>query len=65
MDSIRKFVAPEFIFGSGSLSLTAQYAEHLGATKILLVSDPVVRRTPWYTRVESQLKDRDLDYVVF
>ncbi|NLX26649.1 MAG: iron-containing alcohol dehydrogenase, partial [Lentisphaerae bacterium] len=30
---LRKFVAPEFIYGTGALSLTGRYAQNLGARK--------------------------------
>jgi hypothetical protein len=36
---LRKFVAPEFIFGTGAMDLAGQYARNFGATRILLVSD--------------------------
>lgn len=40
---LRKFVAPESVFGEGAAALAGQYARNLGAGKVLLVSDPGVR----------------------
>lgn len=42
---LRKFVAPEFIFGTGARSLAGRYAKNYGAKKILLVTDPGVEKT--------------------
>lgn len=44
---LRKFVAPEFVFGSGARMLAEQYALNLGARKILVVSDPGVMAAGW------------------
>lgn len=37
---LRKFVAPEFLFGVGAIDMSGQYAKNLGAQKVLLVTDP-------------------------
>ena len=39
---LRKFVAPEFIFGVGARLQVGLYAKNLGATNVLVVSDPGV-----------------------
>lgn len=36
---LRKFVAPEFIFGAGAVGLTGRYARNLGGIKVLVVTD--------------------------
>ena len=33
---LRKFVAPEFLFGIGAIDMSGQYAKNLGAQKVLL-----------------------------
>ena len=40
---LRKFVAPEIIFGVGALQLAGQYGRNLGGSKALIVFRP--RRT--------------------
>ena len=40
--TLRKFVAPEFVFGVGARHLAGRYAKNLGGRKILVVSDPGV-----------------------
>ena len=37
-DHLRKFVAPEFVFGSGCRSLAGRYAANFGARHALLVT---------------------------
>jgi len=39
---LRRFVAPEIIFGVGALQLAGQYGRNLGGSKALIVSDPGV-----------------------
>ena len=35
---LRKFVAPEFVFGQGARKLAGRYARNFGASRVLLVS---------------------------
>ena len=44
---LRKFVAPEIIFGVGALNLAGQCGRNLGGSKALVVSDPGVLATGW------------------
>ena len=49
--AMRKFVAPEFVFGQGAAELAGQYAGNLGAAKIFVVTDGTIRRQPWYENI--------------
>jgi alcohol dehydrogenase len=62
---MRKFVAPEIIFGLGALDLAGEYAKKLGANHILLVSDHGVQEAGWTYRVESSLKGEGLNVTTF
>ncbi len=62
---LRKFVAPEYIFGSGARMLAGQYAKKLGAKKILIVSDPGVEASGWTGDVISSVEGEELPYIVF
>ncbi len=62
---LRKFVAPEFIFGDGAHRLAGQYAGNLGATRVLLVSDPVVEKAGWTLAVRESLHKAGLATVDF
>jgi alcohol dehydrogenase class IV len=63
--ALRKFVAPEFLFGEGAIDLAGRYARNLGGKKVLLVTDPGVKASGWADRVADSLKQADLPYVIF
>jgi alcohol dehydrogenase class IV len=62
---LRKFVAPEFIFGIDARKLTGRYARNLGARKVLVVSDPGVMAAGWTQEVLATLEAINLDYTIF
>ncbi|MEW5774849.1 MAG: alcohol dehydrogenase-like regulatory protein ErcA [Thermodesulfobacteriota bacterium] len=62
---LRKFVAPEFVFGPGALALAGRYARNLGARRPLLVTDPGVRAAGWTDRVLDSIREHGLAAVVF
>lgn len=62
---LRKFVAPEFLFGEGAIDLAGQYVKNLGGKKVLLVTDPGVRAAGWADRVTASLGRVELPYVIF
>jgi len=62
---LRKFVAPEFIFGLGALKLAGRYAKNFGATRILVVTDPGVMAAGWTDQVIENLELEGLPYVIF
>jgi len=65
MIELRKFVAPEFVFGAGALDLTGQYARNYGARKVLIVSDAGVIKAGWTQKVIDSLESADIDHVLF
>ncbi|HKK01894.1 MAG TPA: alcohol dehydrogenase-like regulatory protein ErcA [Desulfuromonadales bacterium] len=62
---LRKFVAPEYVFGVGARSLAGRYAANLGARKVLVVSDPGVVAAGWTRDVTESLEEAGLPYVLF
>jgi alcohol dehydrogenase len=62
---LRKFVAPEFIFGIGALKLAGRYAKNFGATRILIVTDPGVMAAGWTDQVIDNLELEGLSYVIY
>lgn len=64
-DGLRKFVAPEFIFGGGSRALAGRYARNLGGRKILVVTDPGIAAAGWTAEVTARLSEAKLPFTVF
>lgn len=62
---LRKFVAPEIVFGVGARHLTGRYAYNLGARKILIVTDPGITSAGWTEQVMQSIKEEGLPYVFF
>ncbi|MGE4291958.1 MAG: alcohol dehydrogenase-like regulatory protein ErcA [Desulfovibrio sp.] len=54
---LRKFVAPEFVFGEGSAALVGRYARNLGAERVLLVTDPGVIEAGWVDAATDSLRE--------
>jgi alcohol dehydrogenase class IV len=62
---IRKFVAPEYIFGIDSRFWVGKYCQQLGGRKVLLATDGGIIKTPWLKEVEDALAQVGLEYVLF
>lgn len=62
---LRKFVAPEFVFGVGARHMAGRYAKNLGGRKILVVSDPGVVAAGWTKDVTDSLEAAELRYALF
>ncbi len=63
--TLRKFVAPEFVFGSGARKLVAQYVRNFGGRRVLIVSDPGVAKAGWVGDVAGVLEADGINYAVF
>lgn len=62
---LRKFVAPEFIFGIDARKLAGRYAKNFGAHRVLVVTDPGVAAAGWTEEVLGSLREAGLDHVVY
>ena len=62
---LRKFVAPEFIYGAGALTQIGRYARNFGAQKALVVTDPGVAQTVWLEKALESLKTENIPWAVF
>lgn len=62
---LRKFVAPEFIFGLGARRLAGRYAKNFGARRVFVVTDPGVVAAGWAKDVTDSLEEAGLTYTVF
>ncbi len=62
---LRKFVAPEVVFGVGSLHLAGQYGRNLGGGKALVVSDPGVVAAGWAQQVLASVEGAGLASILY
>ncbi|UTW13743.1 alcohol dehydrogenase-like regulatory protein ErcA [Marinobacterium rhizophilum] len=65
LSNLRKFVAPEILFGAGARKAVANYARTFGARKVLLVSDPGVQQAGWVADVEQTLREALIECVLY
>ena len=63
--TLRKFLIPEFIFGIDARKLAGQYARNLGATKVMLVTDPTVTSAGWVTDVTKSLDQENIPFIIY
>lgn len=62
---LRKFVAPEYIFGLKARLLAGNFCHQLGGKKVFVVTDSGIIKTPWLKEVENSLVQSGIDYIVF
>ncbi len=63
--ALRKFVAPEFVFGVDARKLAGRYGRNFGARKVLVVTDPGVMAAGWTGDVLASLREAGLECAVF
>jgi alcohol dehydrogenase class IV len=62
---IHKFVMPEVIFGNGAIHQVGESCLRLGATNVLIVSDPGIIEAGWIDVVIKSCKQIGLKYTTF
>ena len=62
---MRKFVAPEFIFGVGSRRRVGYYARNMMARRVMIVSDSGVENAGWLAELRSDLEEAGIGSAVF
>jgi alcohol dehydrogenase class IV len=62
---LRKFVAPEFVFGPGSARLAGRYAKNLRIRKALVVTGPNLIRLGWAGLVIDSLREAGVSTTIF
>lgn len=62
---LRKFVAPEIVFGPGARHLVGRYARNFGLRKVLVVTDPGVLKAGWADDVLTSLESQGVCCTIF
>jgi len=62
---LRKFVAPEFVFGTGARRRVGFYARNFQARRALVVSDRGVAAAGWTAEAVADLNDAGVETLVF
>jgi alcohol dehydrogenase len=62
---LRKFVAPEYIFGLKARHLAGNFCRQLGGRKVFIVTDFGITKTPWLKELEDTLLQSGMAYVIF
>lgn len=62
---LRKFVAPEFVFGSSARFLLGRYLKNFEAKKVLLVTDPGIVSSGWLDEIIGTLESEDYEYEIY
>ncbi len=65
MHTLRKFVAPEIIFGDGALELLGRYAVNFGANRVFVVTDAGIARTCLLEKALHILQQSGVEPVVY
>ena len=63
--AMRKFVAPECIFGQGALAMAGRQASGLGVRRALLVADPGLAAYGWPRKVQESLETAGVEVRLF
>lgn len=63
--NLRKFLAPEIVYGDGALELAGRHAVNFGGTRVLVVTDPGVREAGWAAQVEASLQASGIPFATF
>jgi alcohol dehydrogenase class IV len=62
---LRKFVAPELVFGLDARLLAGRYAKNFGAQKVLIVSDQGVINAGWLDGILHVLETEGISYEIY
>lgn len=62
---LRKFVAPEVVFGLDARFLAGRYAKNFGAQKVLIVSDPGIIAAGWLNGIFDVLDKEIISYEIY
>ncbi len=62
---VRKYVAPEILFGKDVRFLAAQFLRNFEIPKVMVVTDETVRKQYWFKEITDSLEEKDIQYVIY
>lgn len=62
---MRKFVAPEFVFGDNTRFIVSQYIINIGMMKPLIVTDKNIKKQYWYKEIINDLLEHGIAFDEF
>jgi len=62
---LRKFVAPELLFGIGARHYAGRYVKNFGAKNVLLVTDDGIKKTGMIEEIGTDLTEAGISFEVF
>ncbi len=65
LQELRKFVAPEFIFGADSLQIAGNYCKKIALKKVLIISDNGVINAGITAQVQENIEQFGIEYVMY
>jgi alcohol dehydrogenase len=65
MLELRKFVAPEFVFGPDAVNLVGRYLSNFGARNVLVVTDAGIIAAGWAEKISSLIGEEGIGCTVF
>ena len=65
MLNLRKFLAPEIIFGNGARFLVGQYCNNYMLEKVMIVTDQGLIDSGWVKQVETCLMESGVEYTIY
>ncbi len=62
---LRKFVAPEYLFGMDARKVAINYCMKLGARKIFIATDSGIKKTSWFNEIIHSISESNIPYIIF
>ena len=63
--NLRKFLAPEIIFGNGARKMVGQYCNNYMLDKVIIVTDQGLINNGWVKQIEHILLEAGVEYVTY
>lgn len=65
MLELRKFVAPEIIFGIGARKQVGRYIANFASKRPMIVTDKTVKQQLWFENIIDSIRSSNDDYIIF